>query len=84
MRKPPSPCIDVCRYRRAGPAGAHCIACSMTKAQKRLGKAAKGREARRGFVALVRAQQTAMGGFEGWRTAYARKLAKRGMGWDDL
>ncbi|MEM6670690.1 MAG: DUF1289 domain-containing protein, partial [Pseudomonadota bacterium] len=26
--KLPSPCIDVCKFRRAG----HCIGCSMTKA----------------------------------------------------
>ncbi|MEM7463357.1 MAG: DUF1289 domain-containing protein, partial [Pseudomonadota bacterium] len=29
-KKIPSPCVDVCKYKRQG----HCIACSMTKAQK--------------------------------------------------
>ena len=28
-KKLPSPCIDVCKFRRAG----HCIGCSMTKSR---------------------------------------------------
>ena len=44
--KVPSPCIDVCKFRRAG----HCIGCSMTKPQKKLFKALKKRDQQEGFV----------------------------------
>ena len=36
-KKTPSPCIDVCKFRREG----HCIGCSMTKAQKSMFKKLK-------------------------------------------
>lgn len=71
----PSPCIDVCRYRRGG----HCIACAMTKPQKKMLKALK-RKHRPAFVAMLMRQQQALGGFGGWREAYARRCAKRGLG----
>ncbi len=74
MAKLPSPCIDVCKYKRAG----HCIACSMTKDQKRAFKALKREPQRRGFVQLVIAQQAVMGKFRAWPDVYARKCRKRG------
>ncbi|UWQ22642.1 DUF1289 domain-containing protein [Jannaschia sp. W003] len=77
--KPPSPCVGVCSFRRPGPAGRHCIACSMTKAQRRLSKLAKKRDARVGFLALVVAQQAAMGRYAHWREAYAKRCRKRGV-----
>ena len=78
MPKPPSPCIGVCAFRRPGPAGSHCIGCSMTKAQKKLGKGIGKRDAMEGFVALVVAQQGAMGRYRHWRAAYLKRCLKRG------
>ena len=74
MGKTPSPCIDVCKYKRAG----HCIACSMTKAQKQAFKRLKVEEQRRGFVQLVMAQQAAMTKFPAWLGVYTKKCRKRG------
>ena len=79
MARTPSPCIGVCKFRRAGPAGAHCIGCSMTKAQKKLGKGLKKRDAMEGFVALVVAQQAQLGRYRHWRAAYLKRCLKRGV-----
>lgn len=80
MPKTPSPCIGVCKFGRSGPAGAHCIGCSMTKAQKKVAKAAAkaGRAEGAGFVALVLAQQEAMGRYRHWRAAYLKRCLKKG------
>ncbi|WP_298430308.1 DUF1289 domain-containing protein [uncultured Jannaschia sp.] len=78
MAKTQSPCLGICTYRRAGPAGRHCLACSMTKAQKALAKQAKSKAAREGFIALVMAQQAAMGRYGHWRSAYLARAAKKG------
>ena len=75
MAKPQSPCIGVCKFRRPGPAGMHCIGCSMTEAQKKLAKKARRPKEAEGFAALVMAQQAALGGYGHWRAA----LLKRGM-----
>jgi len=75
LARTPSPCIDVCKYRR----GDHCIACSMTRGQKGAFKALKKERQRRGFVLLVMAQQAVMGKFKAWPDAYARRCRKRGM-----
>lgn len=79
MAKLPSPCIGVCKFRRPGPAGAHCIGCSMTKAQKKLGKSVRKRDAMEGFVALVVAQQQNMGRYRHWRAAYLKRCLKKGV-----
>ncbi len=79
MAKAPSPCIDVCKFRRPGPDGAlHCIGCSMSEDQKRAFKALKKDALRRAFVDLVVAQQAAMGRYGHWATAYAKRCRKRG------
>ncbi|MGR3433861.1 MAG: DUF1289 domain-containing protein [Shimia sp.] len=78
MPKTPSPCIDVCKFRRAGPAGAHCIGCSMTKPQKKAFKALKKGDQREGFVALVVSQQAQMGRYAHWAPAYLKKAKKKG------
>ncbi len=75
MTKTPSPCIDVCKYKREG----HCIGCSMTKAQKSLFKALKKDAHREGFVEMLQGQQSSMGRFEHWRDAYLKKLRKKGL-----
>ncbi len=73
-KKLPSPCIDVCKFRRAG----HCTGCSMTEAQKgmfdRLAKCD-----RRGFVELLAHQQHTLGGYAHWQRVYAKKCAKKGV-----
>ncbi|MFO6465536.1 DUF1289 domain-containing protein [Jannaschia sp. KMU-145] len=78
MAKTQSPCIGICTYRRPGPAGLHCIACSLTKTQKALAKQAKSKPAREAFIALVMAQQAAMGRYDHWREAYIARAAKKG------
>lgn len=70
----PSPCIGVCKFKRAG----HCIGCSMTKDQKAICKRLKKPAQKRAFLDLLRAQQAQMGKFAHWHAAYARKCAKKG------
>lgn len=74
MPKTPSPCIDVCKYKRGG----HCIGCSMTKAQKSAFKALKKDSQRAGFVEMLIAQQQVMGKYSAWDIAYMRKCKKKG------
>ncbi|MEM7642536.1 MAG: DUF1289 domain-containing protein [Pseudomonadota bacterium] len=78
MAKTASPCIDICKFRRSGPAGRHCIGCSMTKEQKKIGKRLKKPSAMEAFVALVVAQQSAMGRYAHWRPAYLKRCLKKG------
>ncbi|WP_299650771.1 DUF1289 domain-containing protein [uncultured Jannaschia sp.] len=80
MAKTPTPCIGVCKFKRPGPAGAHCIGCSMTKGQKKIGKGLKKHGgAMADFVALVVAQQQAMGRYTHWRPAYLKRCLKKGV-----
>lgn len=75
MPKPPSPCIDVCKYKLEG----HCIACGMTKKQKSAFKRLSSGAERAAFVVALVAQQSRLGrSFEAWRIAYRRKCAKKG------
>ncbi len=74
MPKTPSPCIDVCKFKRQG----HCIGCSMTKAQKSLFKALKKNSHRAAFVQMLTAQQERMGKYDAWQPAYEKKCRKRG------
>ena len=71
--KIPSPCIDVCKFRRAG----HCLGCSMTKPQKKLFKTIKKRESREAFIQLLVCQQRQMGRYSHWAPAYLKKLKKK-------
>ncbi|MEM7237475.1 MAG: DUF1289 domain-containing protein [Pseudomonadota bacterium] len=78
MSKIPSPCIDVCKYKLKG----HCIACSMTKAQKSAFKRMDGQKDKRAFLDMLVAQQQALGNrFKGWGIAYRRKCAKKDLSW---
>jgi len=72
--KIPSPCIDVCKYKRQG----HCIACAMTKPQKSLFKALKKPRHKAAFVDMLLMQQRALGHYDHWRAAYEKKCAKAG------
>jgi len=73
MSKIPSPCIDVCKFKRAG----HCIGCSMTKPQKKMFKALKKTKHREAFLAMLLAQQKVLGRFSAWLPAYRRKCARK-------
>lgn len=73
--KIPSPCIGVCKFKRAG----HCIGCSMTKDQKTIFKSLKKPAHRRAFVELLNAQQHRMGKFSHWTAIYDRKCRKKGI-----
>ncbi|WP_299550634.1 DUF1289 domain-containing protein [uncultured Tateyamaria sp.] len=73
MAKTPSPCIDVCKFKRDG----HCIGCSMTKVQKSMFKELKKDKHREAFVEMVVAQQTMMGRYTHWVPKYLRKCLKK-------
>ena len=73
-KKLPSPCIDVCKFRREG----HCIGCSMTKAQKKLFKSLKRPDQQEAFLELLLHQQSDMGKYGHWMPAYLKKCWKKG------
>lgn len=73
MTKTPSPCIDVCKYKREG----HCIACSMTKAQKALFRGLKKDEHRAAFVEMLVSQQGQLGQYDHWAPEYLKKCRKK-------
>ena len=76
MSKPPTPCIDVCKYKLRG----HCIACSMTKAQKAMSERLRDEDAMAEFLAGLRAQQESLGRpFWAWEAGYRQKCAKAGV-----
>lgn len=72
-KKLPSPCVDVCKYKRQG----HCIACSMTKAQKSLSKQLKTDKHRTALLEMLMAQQKTLGGFPAWSGLYLKKCLKK-------
>ncbi|MEM7462349.1 MAG: DUF1289 domain-containing protein [Pseudomonadota bacterium] len=67
--------MDVCKYKRQG----HCIACSMTKAQKSQFKKLKNDKRREAFLAMLVAQQDSMGKFPAWPNMYRRRCKKKGV-----
>ncbi|MEO1222291.1 MAG: DUF1289 domain-containing protein [Pseudomonadota bacterium] len=73
MPKTPSPCIDVCKFKRQG----HCIGCSMTKAQKELFKQLKKNSYREAFVTMLVGQQSRLGKYGHWTPGYLRKCLKK-------
>ncbi len=75
MSKTPSPCIDVCKFRRGG----HCIGCSMTKDQKAMFKRLKKTSDQEAFLQMLLSQQEVMGKYSAWKPAYLRKCAKKGV-----
>lgn len=79
MPKIPSPCIGVCTFKRSGPAGSHCIGCSMTKPQKKIAKGLKKTGQRVDFVALIVSQQQGMGRYAHWKPAYVSRCLKKGV-----
>ncbi len=75
MSKIPSPCIDVCKFKR----GKHCIGCSMTEDQKSMFKVLKKPKHQKAFIDLLMLQQNGMGGYSHWLEAYRKRCAKKGI-----
>ena len=75
MSKIPSPCLDVCKFKREG----HCIGCSMTKAQKSLFKNLKKPKHKEAYIEMLLAQQDRLGRYSHWAEGYKRKCAKKGV-----
>lgn len=75
MSKTPSPCIDVCKFKREG----HCIGCSMTKAQKKMFKSLKKDAHRAAFVEMLVSQQSRLGKYRHWAPRYLRQCLKKGV-----
>lgn len=73
-KKLPSPCIDVCKFRREG----HCIGCSMTKGQKKMFKSLKRPEQQEAFLEFLLHQQSDLGKYGHWMPAYLKKCWKKG------
>lgn len=73
MSKLPSPCIGVCKFKRAG----HCLGCSMTKAQKSLFKTLKKAKHQHAFLDMLVHQQSDLGKYSHWPKAYARRCARK-------
>ncbi|MCH2077274.1 MAG: DUF1289 domain-containing protein [Rhodobacteraceae bacterium] len=72
-KKIPSPCVSVCKYKRED----HCIACSMTKSQKKIFKKLKKNAERAAFIEMLKHQQAQLGGYEAWALLYKRKAEKK-------
>jgi predicted Fe-S protein YdhL (DUF1289 family) len=72
--KIPSPCIDVCKFKREG----RCIGCSMSKSDKKAFKKLRGSKAKRKFLKALVDQQNEMGKYSHWRPAYQKKCIKKG------
>lgn len=75
MSKLPSPCIDVCKFKREG----HCIGCSMTKSQKSLFKALKKEKHQHAFLDMLVHQQSDLGKYTHWPLAYRKRCDKKGV-----
>ncbi len=73
MAKTPSPCIDVCKFKREG----HCIGCSMTKAQRSLFKELKKNKSRDAFIGMLQEQQIRLEKYSHWAPKYAKKCKKK-------
>lgn len=73
MAKTPSPCIDVCKFKREG----HCIGCSMTKAQKSLFKELKKNKSRVAFIGMLQEQQNRLEKYRHWAPEYIKKCQKK-------
>lgn len=72
-QKIPSPCVSVCKFKRDG----HCIACSMTKPQKKIFKKLKKNAERSAFIELLEYQQAQLGRYDAWPILYGKKLARK-------
>ena len=73
VKKLPSPCLDVCKYKLQG----HCIACSMTKDQKSLFKQLKKEKHRQAFIEMLLQQQISLGTSKAWSRLYLKRCENK-------
>ncbi|SKA32617.1 DUF1289 domain-containing protein [Consotaella salsifontis] len=71
----PSPCIDVCKYKRKG----RCIGCGMTKDEKKAFGLLREKDAKKAFFRVLLDRLAEQGGAAFWATAYRRKCEKKGL-----
>lgn len=71
----PSPCLDVCKFKRRG----HCIACGMNKVQKRSYEGLRDPAAQEAFIATLMEQQVEVGSSRTWPADFARKCERHGV-----
>ncbi len=74
MSKIPSPCIDVCKFKRKG----HCIGCSMTKKQKSKFKKLDKKKDKMAFYRTLLEQQVDLGGYSHWERTFEYRCRKKG------
>lgn len=72
--KPPSPCIDICKYKDEG----RCVGCGMRKSEKKRFKGLSARKRER-FLSELAGRLEVMGGLPRWRFRYQRKCEKKGV-----
>lgn len=73
--KIPSPCLDVCKFKRER----RCIGCGMTEKEEKRFDKLDGRAAKRAFV-LALAEENARREWLGhWPKAYRKKCRKKGL-----
>jgi len=72
----PSPCVDVCRYKRAG----RCVGCMMTKAEKDAFPRAGNADAKRRFFETLFARlESEHKNPAFWAISYRRKCEREGV-----
>lgn len=76
MSKLPSPCLDICKYKIRG---GYCIACAMTKPQKRLFDRIRDEASQRAFIEDLMVQQQRVKSARTWPMEYAGKCARHGV-----
>ncbi|MDE0924740.1 DUF1289 domain-containing protein [Aurantimonas coralicida] len=72
----PSPCVDICKYKRQG----RCVGCSMTKAEKQAFPSSGGAEQKREFIeTLIGRLQESARNPAFWIMSYRRKCEREGV-----
>ncbi|MEF2072506.1 DUF1289 domain-containing protein [Consotaella aegiceratis] len=71
----PSPCIDVCKYKRKG----RCVGCGMTKDEKRAFSHLSDKADKKAFFQMLLERWSEQGGYAFFATAYRRKCEKKGV-----
>ncbi|WP_294642057.1 DUF1289 domain-containing protein [uncultured Aureimonas sp.] len=72
--KAPSPCVSVCKFKIEG----QCIACRMTKPEKKRFKRLEGKGEKRAFLAMLSERLQAAGRYAYWSRMYRRRCEKKG------
>lgn len=74
-KKIPSPCVDICKYKRGG----YCVACGMCKKQKKVFKKLSSPKKQLSFISDLMRQHDDLGGFPMWPKAYRKRCRKKGV-----